>query len=80
MKLRDNTLYPPKRFEAYVMAPEVNNIDEPISYHEALNDAFNSKWKEAKQSEIGALQENKTWTIEIYQKIKKLYLVSGCIQ
>lgn len=64
-QLRDrNCLKPPERygFEALLMSAEseIEKLDEPKNYIEAINGKNKEHWNQA----INSLNENKTWTLE----------------
>ena len=46
--------------------------DEPQTYEEAIHSQLSSKWKNAIQSEVDSLNENKTWTETILPKTKNI--------
>ena len=46
--------------------------DEPQTYEEAIHSQLSSKWKNAIQSEVDSLNENKTWTETILPKSKNI--------
>lgn len=72
--LRDrSTLRKPDRFEGFIMAAEnfVNVIDIPETYSEAVNNTHCMEWRQAMQSEINSLNENKTWKLSSLPKSVK---------
>ena len=64
----------PARYEDcdYAVAlVSVTDIDEPSTLEEALNSEHASKWKEAVNQELQAMDENETWTVVDKPKICK---------
>ena len=46
-----------------ILATELQVIDdEPLTFFEAINSPMKEQWKEAINSELNSLEENKTWS------------------
>lgn len=56
----------PKRFDDYILTAVTNvqDLNEPESYTEAMRSGKASYWKEAMESEMKSHKENQTWTLE----------------
>ena len=52
---------PTQKYDAHKMYANVICQEEPQTYEAALDSPLNKKWKEAINSEINSLKENKTW-------------------
>ena len=68
-KLRTrSSLQKPKKFDSYVMSAQIAeayvlDIHEPETYEDAIQSRESTSWKEAMNSEINSLNENKTWEL-----------------
>jgi hypothetical protein len=68
-QLRDrSTLQKPKKFDDFVMSAEIAeayalDISEPETYNDAIESRESVDWKQAMDSEIKSLKENKTWEL-----------------
>ncbi|KAI8435453.1 hypothetical protein MSG28_003756 [Choristoneura fumiferana] len=63
----------PDRFEDYVMmsADDVNEINEPKTYKEAISSRHKDQWVKAMENEVKSLKENKTWILVDLPKDRK---------